>query len=269
MITRDFKDVMSTYIGLTDELAYDDSIKPLRWGVCLGYPETLIVNIEDMLLDDGLHLEVSSYTKSRWTRFIRRYFRGDLQEWIDDSMYKLNRYPSRPFVASYSPNLDTGHNYGGCLSSLQVRISPSPKVILYSRACHIDKVGFLDLSLMHLVARAMNRPNVTGEWVVSLGYISAISQIYYVKYFDKPVEGHRMKRSMGRLTDVDFDDIKFGPLKRGRTRMMALDKHGHIPNSSWVKNLTLKISSSYNSSVDKMELSGVEKEEELIEEGDD
>jgi hypothetical protein len=169
------------------------------------------------------------------------------------------KYSSRPFVASYSLNVNlddeearAGHNYGGCLSSLQIRVKPEPRVILYSRACHIDKVGFLDLSLIHVIGREMRAlldgmPNagrlrgpVKGTWVVSNGFVSAISQIYYVQRFNKPYKGNRLERVMGRIAEVDYDDIKFGPLKRGRARMAALAEFGEIPRSIWVKDLSIQ-----------------------------
>lgn len=240
MITRQFPDILSAYHGLVDELAYSKDIQPLKWGVCIGYNGLLSVEIDDLLLDNGMSLGMASYTKSRWTRFVRRYFREDLPGWVDEAMEKLNRYPSRPFVASYDVNHDTKHNYGGCLASLQIRIAPEPRVILYSRACHIDKVGFIDLALMNVVARKMNIPNIRGSWVISNGYISAISQIFYLKMFDKPVENHRLQRTMKRLTDVDYEDIKFGPLKRGRKRMMALDEFGEVQNSILVKDISIE-----------------------------
>jgi hypothetical protein len=215
-------------------------LKPLKWGVCIGYDGLLSVEIDDVLHDDNMSLQMASYTKSRWTRFLRRYFRDDISSWIDASMAKLQRYPSRPFVASYSVNLNTGHNYGGCLSSLQIRICPRPEVILTSRACHLDKVGFLDLALINVVARRMGLKAVRGSWVASNCYISAISQIFYLKMFNMPTAGHRLERTMKRLTDVDYEDIKFGPLKRGRKRMMALDEFGHIPNSIKVKDLSIE-----------------------------
>lgn len=239
LITRQFPNILAAYQGLTDELAYDTSLKVLKWGVCVGYQDAVSVKIADVLNNDGLTLGMASFTKSRWTRFLRRYFRDDLAKWISDAHAKLNRYPSRPFVVSYSCNLDTGHNYGGCISSLQFRICPKPEVILYSRACHLDKIGFLDLSLINVLARSLGLSEVSATWVISNCFISGISQIYYTKYFDKPLEGHRLERTLRRLIDVDYDDIKFGPLARGRKRMMSLDEHGHIPNSILVKDLSI------------------------------
>jgi hypothetical protein len=246
MIVRSFSSIFDAYIGLTDELAYGEPpaglerLDPLKWGVCLGFPDLLTVKIDDALKNDGLSLGDASYTKSRWTRFLRRYFRDDLPGWIEESLTKLKKYPSRPFVASYSVNLNTGHNYGGCLASLQLRINPKPEVIMYSRACHIDKVGFLDLALINAIAIRTGLPRVSAQWIISNGYISAISQIFYLKRFQKPTEGHRLERSMGRLTSVDYDAIKFGPLKRGRKRMMALDEFGEIPRSIKVCDLSIE-----------------------------
>ena len=239
MIERKFTNLLSTYRGLTDELAYNKELPILKWGVCIGYNGILSVEIDDLLDNDTLTLGMASYTKSRWTRFLRRYFRDDISTWIDESMAKLRRYPSRPFVASYSVNLNTGHNYGGCLASLQIRIHPTPEVILVSRACHLDKVGFLDLALMNVIARRMGCSKVRGSWLVSNCFISGISQIFYLKMFNMPTEGHRLEKTMKRLTDVDYEDIKFGPLKRGRKRMMSLDEVGYIPNSIDVKNLSI------------------------------
>lgn len=240
MIDRRFPNLMATYRGLTEELAYDRNLPVLKWGVCIGYKEILSVEIDDVLHNDSMTLGMASFTKSRWTRFLRRYFRDDLSKWIDLSVKKLQRYPSRPFVASYSVNLNTGHNYGGCLASLQIRICPEPEVILTSRACHLDKIGFLDLALINVVARRMGYAQVKGSWVVSNCFISGISQIFYLKMFDLPVQGHRLERTLGRLLEVNYEAIKFGPLKRGRKRMMALDEHGYIPNSIMVKDLSIE-----------------------------
>ena len=89
MIQRRFPNLMSTYRGLTEELGYSQEIKPLKWGVCLGYDGPLSVDIDDLLHDDSMSLGMASYTKSRWTRFLRRYFRDDFASWIDESMVKL------------------------------------------------------------------------------------------------------------------------------------------------------------------------------------
>ena len=239
MIERRFPTLLSAFTGLTEELAYDRSLKVLKWGVCIGYEDLITVKIDDALDNDTMNLGMASYTKSRWTRFLRRYFRSDLSNWIDEAMAKLRRYPSRPFVASYSVNLNTGHNYGGCLASLQIRICPTPEVILTSRACHLDKVGFLDLSLINVVARRMGVPKVKASWVISNCFISGISQVFYLKMFDKPLAGHRLERTLNRLINVDYEDIKFGPLKRGHKRVMALKEHGFIPNSIDVSKLSI------------------------------
>lgn len=256
MIHRRFHDILGAWRGMTEELAYSNDVKPARWGVCLGYPELLHIEIEDALLDSGVHLGMASFTKSRWTRFLRRYFRSDLKNWVTEATKKLSKYPSRPFVASYSMNINvedaegrSGHNYGGCLSSLQIRICPEPRVILYSRACQIDKIGLLDLALIHIIAKELAAAikefrglelEVTGTWVVSNAFISGISQIYYLHRFNKPIEGHRMKSTLKRLIEVDYDDIKFGPLKRGRKRMEAFTEHGEIPKSVPISKLTIE-----------------------------
>jgi hypothetical protein len=254
MIQREFQGILSAWHGLVEELSYGKTgLKPLRWGVCVGYPDLLEVGIKDALLDEGLHLGMSSYTKSRWTRFLRRYFRPDLSAWIHGSIKKLTKYSSRPFVASYSVNLNiddvearTGHNYGGCLSSLQIRVHPVPTVILYSRACQMDKIGFLDLCLIHLVAReiernpAMKGRKIIGRWVVSLGFISAISQVYYTKRFKKPMKGHILERRIRGNRDRLPQDVSFGPLARLLKRNLQMKEFGEIPRSCPVSELSLE-----------------------------
>src|SRR6185369_16873771 len=182
-----------------------------------------IVNaqIKDALYDPGMHLGMSSYTKSRWTRFLRRYFRPDLYDWIHGAKAKLLKYPSRGFVASYNLNHNVddedgrvGHNYGGCLSSLQIRFNPRPTVILYSRACQLDKIGLLDLSLIHVVAKELGVEAVRGEWVISNAFISAISQVYYTNRFKLPMKGHFLRRRVETNRSRDHDTVTFGPLKR-------------------------------------------------------
>lgn len=260
MLTRNYPDVLSCWHGLIEELSYrPDKIKTstgtakaLRWGVCIAYPDLLEARIADATIDDNLHLGMSSYTKSRWTRFLRRYFRPDLQQWVDDSMVKLTKYPNRPFVASYSITLNiddvegrAGHNYGGCLSSLQIRMHPEPTVILYSRACQMDKIGFLDFTLIHLIAKRMTEhpklkgKKIHGRWVVSLPFISAISQVYYTNRFKKTMKGHALEKRIRGNRDRNIDDVNFGPLKRLIKRNQQLKEFGEIPRSVPVSELSL------------------------------
>ncbi len=250
MIQRKFNDVLSAWHGLVEELAYrKDSVGAVSWGVCIGYPELIEVSIADALLDNKMHLGMSSYTKSRWTRFLRRYFRPDLREWVRESVRKLTKYPNRPFVASYSINLNVhdeegraGHNYGGCLSSLQIRVHPKPTVILYSRACQMDKIGFLDLCLIHLVAKELrdqlgDHVKVRGTWVVSLAFISAISQVYYANRFKKKMNGHALRRRIE--ANRGKTNSPFGPLSRLLKRNRQLAEFGEIPRSCPVSELSL------------------------------
>lgn len=269
MITRSFKHILDAWHGLVKELAYEPSCKIglgvrevytkpwLRWGVCMGFPDVTEIDIVDMANDPGVHLGMSSYTKSRWTRFLRRYFRPDLPQWIDGAIEKLTKYPNRPFVASYSININvddeegrTGHNYGGCLSSLQVRVCPQPTVILYSRACQLDKIGLLDLILMHLVAKRVmtnlddifqhHIEKVAGRWIISLPFISAISQVYYTNRFNMPMNGHALERRIRINRERTMGDVNFGPLKRLLKRNQQLKEHGEIPGSCLVKDLKLE-----------------------------
>lgn len=249
MITREFSTVLSAWHGITRELSYGEG-PFLRWGLCLGYPDILEVTIYDLLKDEKLHLEMSSYTKSRWTRFLRRYFRPDLPDWIHTSLKKLQKYPNRPFVASYDITKNPeakiigvgahgGHNYGGCLSSLQIRIKPVPTVILISRACQVSKIGFLDLTLMHLVAKEMGFTRVVGQWVISLPFISAVDMIFYLPKFKQPLKDHNLHRRIIGLQKRDNGEEVYGPLKRLFKRNKQLASIGHIPGAVPVSSLSL------------------------------
>jgi hypothetical protein len=261
MIHRSYNDIYTTWRSLVDELCYGNQnvkgaftpqganhvlVYPIRWGVCMSYPDLLEADIEDALYDPGMHLDMSSYTKSRWTRFLRRYFRPDLEEWVDRSMEKLQKYPSRPFVSSYSININVedeegrvGHNYGGCISSLQIRLNPRPTVILFSRACQMDKIGLLDFILVHLIAKRMQLEKVSARWVVSLPFVSAISQVYYVKRFNLPLKGHRLERRIRQNSDREIESVTYGPLKRLLKRNKQMKEFGTIPHSVPVAKLTL------------------------------
>lgn len=262
MIQRTYPDTLTAWRSLVEELCYHTKdVGGLCWGVCIAYPDLLEVEIKDALLDNEMHLGMSSYTKSRWTRFLRRYFRTDFQSWIDKSIDQLTVYPSRPFVASYSVNLNEesiqlgvgahgGHKYGGCLSSLQIRIHPIPTVILYSRACQMDKIGFLDFTLMHLVAKRMSvHPyfkktkritKIEARWVASLPFISAISQVFYTNRFKLPMKGHALERRIRQNRNRPIEDVIYGPLKRLIKRNAQMKEFGEIPNSCPVKELSLE-----------------------------
>jgi hypothetical protein len=255
MIRRNFPDLFTGWRGIVDELAYnwphEDYDAPLKWGVCMSYPECVEVTFDDALLDRGLtmkdrlHLDMSSYTKSRWTRFMRRYFRPDFGKWIDESMEKLQRYPRRPFVASYSISYNVydingriGHNYGGCLASLQIRICPKPMVMLFSRACQVDKIGFLDFALMHLVAKRMGVKPVSAQWVVSLPFISAVSQTYYTLRFGLGLRTHVMRNRV--IENLRLESSTYGPLERTIKRLGQWKNDKFVPGSKAVKDLSLE-----------------------------
>jgi hypothetical protein len=225
----------------------------------MSYPDIVECDITDALdekVDESkmlgksgkkaLHLDMSSFTKSRWTRFLRKYFRPDLGEWVDTAMQKLQKYPRRPFVASYSMQMNVddeegrkGHNYGGCLSSLQIRLYPKPTVILYSRACMLDKIGFLDLTLIHLIAKRMGLPEVSARWVISLPFVSAISQVFYAPRFSLKMKGHILKSKVEMHIHLKPSDTPYGPLSRLLKRNIQFKEHGTIPRSVHVRDLSL------------------------------
>ena len=243
LITRCYPDVLSAWRGLVETLAYTAKKQSLRWGTLLAYPCPIVVEIDDLAADTGLHLNMPGFTKGRWTRFLRQYCRPDLCSWIDESLDKLRKYPERAFVCSYDLNPNGDHNYGNCLSSLQIRLQPQPAVILYSRATQIDKAGFLDLMLMHLVAKRMAPQPISGMWIVSLAFINALGQLFYLKRFDRPLQGHGLEKEIGQHGRESWHDAKFGPHQRALKRIQQLEESGDIPGSVAVSELALEFTS--------------------------
>jgi hypothetical protein len=252
MISREFKTIYGAWRGLVDELIYKPEVegqKVINWGMHAAYPDLVEVRIEDASLDEDLDLGISSYTKTRWRMFMKKYFRPDFSQWIDSSIERLEQAPHRPYVAAYSMNINEppgrregrnfsggprAHNYGGCLGSVQIRIKPEPKVILYSRACALDKTGFIDLCLIHHVAKRLEAAGYkpTGAvWVISLGFISAITQIFYIEQFKRPLKGHALQKRISHLLNTGSDH-GYGPLKRVYKRKSEIETRKKVPVSS-------------------------------------
>jgi hypothetical protein len=254
LITRRFPTIYTAWRGLVEELAYKSEDYAINWGMHAAFPDLVEVQIDDPAKDEKLDFGISSYTKSRWTQFLKKYFRPDFSNWIDASIKRLQDAPHRPYVAAYSMNINTpperrngrnfsggprDHNYGGCLSSLQIRIKPEPTVILYSRACAIDKTGFIDLVLLHHVAKRMPYKGVKATWVLSLGFISAISQIFYIHQFKRPLRGHALRKRVTHLLSTGSDH-NYGPLKRIYKRKQEFSEHGRVLRSCPVSELSLE-----------------------------
>lgn len=257
MIHRSFPDILNAWHGLISELAYKaDSVGAIgQGGITTSYPDGLIVDIEDVLLDNGLHLGMSSFGKTRWKQFLKRYFRPDLNEWIDSTaleLHDLKKHQVASYSVSYNPergeqigrkgygSSSRGHRHGACLSSLQLQHFPKPKVILFSRASQIDKAGFLDLSLIHLVAKRTQWKSVSATWVISMGFIAAVSQMYYVRRFNRPLKGHSLEKSTRRFWHDDYEDAKYGPQRRSIKRAQEFKRLGEIPRSCPVSELKLE-----------------------------
>lgn len=259
MLTRKFDNLLEAWQGLIEELCYSgvgkisQREKPIRGGSYVAFPDLLEVKIKNAVTDSKLHLDMSSFTKTRWTRFMRRYFRPDFVEWIDETAAKLKRKSRMPLVASYSINLNeevrvrgrgatggSGHVWGGCLGSLQIRVCPEPEVILYSRACMIDKIGFLDLCLIHLVAKQLDIPVVKATWVISVCFITPTGQLFYVPRFKKKLKGHVFSQQIKKHLALKEEDVIYSPVKRALKRNRQMKTLGHIPGSVAVKDMSLE-----------------------------
>ena len=255
MIQRRFPDILTAWHSLIDELAYHhEKVRGVgAGGITTSYPDGLVVDIDDVLLDEGLHLNMSSYGKNRWTQFLRRYFRPDFSQWVKNTaaeLEALNKHQVAGYSVSYNPKFEQigrkgygsssrGHRHGACLASLQLQHFPKPKVILMSRASQIDKAGFLDLSLIHLVAKQTGWENVSGTWIVSMAFIAAVSQIFYVRRFKKPLKGHSLEKSTRRFWHDDYNDAKYGPQRRSIKKAQQFKQLGEIPRSCLVSELSL------------------------------
>jgi hypothetical protein len=256
MTTRRFPTILTAWHGLIDELAYSHKfVKAIGvGGITTSYPGGLVVDIDDVLTDEGLHLNMSSFGKTRFKQFLKRYFRPDLPSWVDNTVNELGNLKKHQ-VASYSVSYNPerivagregyghsqgGHRHGACLGSLQLQHFPEPKVILFSRASQLDKAGFLDLSLMHLVAKRTGWRNVSGSWVVSMAFIAAVSQLFYVRRFNKPLKGHSLEKSTRSFWREDYNDAAYGPQRRSIKKAQQFLQLGDIPRSCSVSELSLE-----------------------------
>ena len=244
MIIKTYPDPLSAWHGLVDTLAYRLNKQSLKWGSCLAYPSLVSVEMDDLAVDTGLHLNMPGFTKGRWKQFLREYCRPDVCEWIGESLENFKRYPERPFVAGYDFNPNVKHKYGACLSSFQIRLKPQPAVIVSSRASQLDKAGFLDLVLMHLVAKEMVTRGIPqpicGLWNISLAFINCVGQLFYLKRFDRPLQGHGLEREIAQHARESWEDAQYGPHRRALKRNLQLDETGDIPGSVAVRELSLQ-----------------------------
>ena len=257
MITRKFPTILTAWHGLIAELAYSHrKIGAIGvGGITTSFPDGLVVDIEDVLTDEGLHLDMSSFGKTRWKQFLKRYLREDFPGWVDstsDELLHLKKHQVASYSVSYNPVFEQvgrkgygssskGHRHGACLSSLQLQYFPKPKVILFSRASQLDKAGFLDLSLIHLVASRTGWKSVGATWVVSMAFIAAVSQMYYVRRFKKPLKGHSLEKSTTRFWHDDYRDASYGPQKRSIKKAQEFLRLGTVPRSCPVSELSLEV----------------------------
>jgi len=262
MITRKFPTILTAWRGLIEELAYKTPpSRAVKWGVNACYPDMLQIEIEDILNDDQLETGLASFTKGRWSRFLRTYLRPDFPQWIEAAIARLKECAPRPYVESYSININEtppkltqsrinysgggrrGHNHGSCLSSVQFRLYPKPRVILYSRACCIDKAGLLDLFLMHHLAlrvgESIKKEKMPATWILSMGFISAITQVFYTYQFKLPTDTHLLHKAIARFAQQESYS-KYGPVRRIRKRKEEFKNHGRVLKSVPVSELSLE-----------------------------
>lgn len=230
MIHRQFPTIFEAWQGLIDELAYHhkevDTVG--AGGITTSFSDGLVCDIDDLLGGVPLHLDMSSYGQNRWKTFLKRYFRPDFAGWVDSTVEQLGnlkKHQVAGYSISYNPQFkqigrtgygssSAGHRHGACLSAVQLQHFPKPKVIVVSRASQIDKAGFLDLALMNRVAERTGWEKVSGTWIVSMAFVAAVSQIFYVARFKKSLRGHSLEKSTRRFTLSDWREAKYGPQRR-------------------------------------------------------
>ena len=258
LIVRRFSNPYEAWRRIIDELAWRhkkiEGGTVGQGGITTSYADGLIVEIDDLLAGKPLHLDMSSYGQNRWKTFLKRYFRPDLQSWVDSTVKQLgnlNKHQVASYSISYNPEFaqigrkgygssSKGHRHGACLASLQLQHFPKPKVMVFSRASQIDKAGFLDLALMNRVAARTGWEKVSGTWIISMAFIAAVSQIYYVARFDKSLTGHSLEKSTRRFTLDDWRDAKYGPQKRSIKKAQEWRETGKIFRACPVSELSLE-----------------------------
>lgn len=257
MIRRKYGTILEAWHGTIEELSYHHrEIETVgQGGITTSYADGVIIEIADALSDtERMHLNMCSFGKTRFTQFLKRYFRPNLAQWVDDSVKQLGNL-NKHQVAGYEVNVNPlyenigrkgygssskGHRHGACLSSLQLQHFPKSKVILFSRASQIDKAGFMDLSLIRLVALRTGWKEVSATWVISMGFIAAVSQMYYIRRFGKTLKGHSLAKSTERFWHDDHMEAKYGPQKRSIKRAQEFLRTGTVSRSCPVDELSLE-----------------------------
>jgi hypothetical protein len=244
-------------------LAFDYS-EALTWGLAAGYREPIHLHFDNVLDDQDMQLNMAGFTTARWTRLMNLYFRYDLEGWIKESAQVLTKYHKRPIVRGYQPNRNTEHSHGSCLQAVNLRLFPQPGISIISRACLIDRTGLIDLAVMNTIARYFRSEYaeidhnlydipITGDWIIHCPYINSYTQAFHLIRFglinrdfsnqkavlDKHIIGQRVAAVYARLPD--YEDIKFGPMKRSAKRIIAWVNTGEIHRNKLIRELSLDV----------------------------
>jgi hypothetical protein len=251
--------LVSVWRNVISELAFVYP-RALTWGLAVGYREPLHVHFENVFDDQNMCLDMAGFTTARWTRLMNLYFRSDLEGWIRESAQVFTKYHKRPIVRGYQPNRNTEHSHGSCLQAVNLRLFPQPNISIISRACLIDRTGLIDIAVMNTIARyfkaslPIDAPlEISGDWIIHCPYINSYTQAFHLVRFGliKPdfsnmdsvlknhVIGKRVAAVYARLKD--YEDIKFGPMKRSAKRIISWTKHGMIHRNKLIRELSFDV----------------------------
>jgi hypothetical protein len=256
MLIRKFPDPYTAWRGIIKELCYPPKSLEVvgAGGITTSYKDGVVVEIDNLLEGPELHLDMSSFGKNRWKTFLKRYLRPDYGQWVDDTVAglgNLKKHQVAGYSVSYNPQFKEigrkgysssshGHRWGACLSAVQIQRFPNPLITVVSRASQLDKAGFLDLSLMYLTAKRSGWEKVSGRWIISMAFIAAVAQIFFVARFNQPLKGHSLEKSTRRFWLDDWRLAKYGPQKRSIKKAEEWRETGKIFRSCLVSELSLE-----------------------------
>lgn len=135
------------------------------------------------------------FTKNRWTRFLTQYVvREELEQWFQSIKEQRGRVVNLFASSGTSDNIPDinrpeirGHRWGPCFLGISFRKTPNPQLTLYSRSARMPTVASLELALVSLMAKEIQkRYKITKPigltWYCSVIQVSVFDVWYYLLY---------------------------------------------------------------------------------------
>jgi hypothetical protein len=259
MILLKYDNLELAWHGLIQELAYGEKHFSWQKNSHVAFAEPVSVEIADVLDHCNLSLGMASFSRSRWTSLVKKYFRPDLKDWVKQSVENLLKFPEKLFICGYQTVQNeqnngrfgaTGkHRYGACLHAVMIQLQPRPTVTLQSRLSLLDGAGFCDLVVFNRIAEEMarclygpsERQSICGVWFLGTANLSYLRQAFYVTRFHKSLKGHQLAARIREvLKNTDHTQFRYGLRIRILKRVNEWRRDGMIAgDKALIKDLSI------------------------------